>query len=96
MACEWMIYALVGARVWVVAGPDHWPGTCASGSSQSPINIVPSTAESKDVEILALNGYDTAEGHGFTLGNNGHTGTIASLSFAARGATRSQLPHHKP
>jgi len=81
-----MIYALVGACVWVVAGPSHWVETNAKcgGRSQSPINIEPSNAEYKDIGSLVLSGYDVADGHGFRLENNGHTGIYCITFLSSR------------
>jgi len=55
-------------------GPDHWPGDCGSGSSQSPINIVTSSTK-YDSGLGAWNlvNYNNKSAGDFKGSNNGHT-----------------------
>lgn len=54
-------------------GPGNWPGICASGKKQSPINIKMATTEYKAMPEFVLKNYNTMPQDNYTLTNSGHT-----------------------
>lgn len=54
------------------AGPSNWPGICATGKKQSPIDIVTENAVKSDFAAVKFNRYNLA--YPATLENNGHSG----------------------
>ncbi|KAM0725606.1 Carbonic anhydrase 6 [Formica fusca] len=52
-------------------GPSNWPGTCATGKKQSPIDIVTKNVIKSDGAALNFNRYNLA--FPATLDNNGHS-----------------------
>ncbi|XP_076647570.1 carbonic anhydrase 2 [Halictus rubicundus] len=68
------LYMVTGAIHWGYWGdhdPPHWPGLCATGKRQSPINIVRENTVKKDLEPLEFIKYE----HAATgiIANNGHS-----------------------
>ncbi|KAL6427641.1 hypothetical protein ACFW04_008838 [Cataglyphis niger] len=52
-------------------GPSNWPGICATGKKQSPIDIVTANAVKSDFAAVKFNRYNLA--YPATLENNGHS-----------------------
>ncbi|XP_053989539.1 carbonic anhydrase 1-like [Hylaeus volcanicus] len=60
---------------WGIHGPPHWPGLCATGKKQSPINIMSEETIKADLGALKFIRYDFAATGEIT--NNGHAVQIS-------------------
>ena len=59
-------------HVCLVAGPGNWPGTCKTGTKQSPIAIKSADTTYENLGSFTLKNYDSIPNFKFTVKNNGH------------------------